>query len=67
MTPLLLNSAQKVIFMTSGSGKAKALAGVLEDPAAGYPAKRFQPRSGHLTWMVGRAAAALLSHEYRKM
>lgn len=66
MTQLPLNAARKVIFLTSGAAKAKALAGVLEDPVADYPAKRIQPTTGDLTWMVDKAAAALLSHEWRK-
>ncbi len=63
MTPLLLNAARKVVFLTSGAAKAHALAGVLVDAAADYPAKRIQPKSGDLTWMVDRAAAALLKRE----
>ncbi len=65
MTPCLLNEARKVIFLTSGSSKSQALAGVIEDRNAVYPAKRIQPRKGELTWMVDSAAAALLKPESR--
>lgn len=65
MTPRLLNEARKIIFLTSGSSKARALAGVIGDPDADYPANRIQPRKGGLTWMVDSAAAALLGHESR--
>lgn len=63
MTPRLLNTARRVIFLTSGAAKARALAGVLEDPASTYPAKRIQPLSGNLTWMVDKEAAAFLSRQ----
>jgi 6-phosphogluconolactonase len=62
MTPLLLNAARRIIFLTCGSEKAEALAGVLEDSAARYPAKRIQPQTGDLTWMIDKTAAALLTH-----
>jgi len=65
MTPRLLNTARAVIFLTSGTAKAKALAGVLEDPASIYPAKTINPPSGNLTWMVDRAAAALLNQLHK--
>ncbi len=65
MTPCLLNGARKIVFLTSGPSKARALAGVLEDRDADYPAKRIQPRRGDLTWIVDSAAAALLRHESR--
>jgi 6-phosphogluconolactonase len=61
MTPLLLNAGHRIVFLASGGMKAEALAGVLEDPAAPYPAKRIQPRAGSLTWMVDKAAATLLT------
>lgn len=63
MTPRLLNAARNVLFLISGAAKAKALAGVLEDPASDYPAKRIQPPSGNLTWMVDKEAASLLKKQ----
>jgi 6-phosphogluconolactonase len=60
MTPRLLNAAHAVMFLVSGSGKAKALAGVLEGPRGSFPAQRIAPARGSLTWMVDAAAAALL-------
>ncbi len=65
MTPRILNAARKILFLTSGSSKASALAGVLEDRTGAYPAKRIQPQSGDLTWMVDKAAASLLRHDAR--
>ena len=63
MTPRLLNAARNVFFLISGAAKAKALACVLEDPASDYPAKRIQPPSGNLTWMVDKEAASLLKKQ----
>ncbi len=60
MTPKLLNTAHHVVFLVAGSRKAPALAKVIEDPSTPYPAARIKPVSGHLTWMVDRAAASLL-------
>jgi len=61
MTPRLLNSARQVIFLVSGAAKAPALRGVLQNPSCAYPAKRIQPISGTLVWMVDSAAASLLN------
>jgi 6-phosphogluconolactonase len=63
MTPRLLNSARKVIFLTAGAAKAPALAKVLEDPTSDYPARKIRPIAGSLTWMVDEPAASLLSSE----
>ena len=63
MTPRILNSARKVIFLTTGAVKAPTLAKVLEDPTSNYPAKKIRPIAGSLTWMVDEPAASLLSSE----
>jgi 6-phosphogluconolactonase len=63
MTPRLLNEAQAIIFLTAGSNKAKALAGVLEDRDSILPAVGIRPAHGSLTWMVDRAAASLLTQD----
>ncbi len=60
MTPRLLNEAQAILFLTAGSSKAKALAGVLQDQRIDLPAARIRPAHGSLSWMVDRAAASLL-------
>ncbi len=61
MTPRIFNAARAVIFLVSGAGKSKALAGVLEGPQGVYPAQRIAPGFGTLTWMVDAAAAGLLN------
>ena len=64
MTPRLLNAARSVIFLVSGSGKAKALAAVLEGPQGVFPAQRIAPERGALTWMIDSAAAGELKRPH---
>ena len=62
LTIPVINAAKAVTFLVAGESKAEALREVLEgdaDPRA-YPAKFVSPQGGDLTWMVDRAAAALL-------
>jgi 6-phosphogluconolactonase len=62
-TPVLLNAAQRVIFLVSGEGKASILARVLggrEDPDH-YPAQIVRPAAGSLEWFVDQPAATALS------
>jgi 6-phosphogluconolactonase len=60
MTPLILNSAAKIIFLVAGRNKADALACVLENPACDYPAARIRASQGSLAWMIDSSAASLL-------
>ncbi len=59
----LLNAAHNVIFLVSGRDKNAALKRVLEDPrdVERFPSQGVDPASGHLTWLVDRAAASVLS------
>lgn len=57
----VLNAAEEVIFLVSGSDKAETLRQVLEGPPGQFPAQGVQPVSGRLRWFVDRAAARLLS------
>jgi 6-phosphogluconolactonase len=66
MTPRLLNAARAVVFLVSGSTKAKALAGVLEGPQGVYPAQRISPARGTVTWMVDAAAARDLKQAHAR-
>jgi 6-phosphogluconolactonase len=64
LTPPALNAAESVLFLATGSGKASALAAVLEgeyDPQQ-FPSQLIQPASGNLSWYVDEAAAAFLTH-----
>jgi len=58
MTPLVINLAKQVIFMVSGASKQTALA-ASRNPSSDllrWPARRIQPISGSLLWMVDQAA-----------
>jgi 6-phosphogluconolactonase len=59
----LLNAAECVAFLVSGTDKATVLKTVLEGDAPGeqYPAKLVRPANGKLIWFVDRAAASGLA------
>ncbi|MBM3461414.1 MAG: 6-phosphogluconolactonase [Armatimonadetes bacterium] len=59
----LANAAEHVVFLVSGDGKAAVLKQVLEGPRDHHthPSQGIQPVNGTLTWLVDRAAAALLT------
>jgi 6-phosphogluconolactonase len=61
----VLNAANCVAFLVSGTDKAPALKSVLEGDAPGeqFPAKLVRPANGKLIWLVDRAAASALSSE----
>lgn len=63
LTTPVLNAARKVLFLTFGEKKAKALQQVLEGPynPEQYPAQLIKPGQGKLEWLVGKAAASRLS------
>ena len=62
LTPGFINTARNVSFVVSGTSKAERLHEVLEGPRLPerLPAQFIEPTSGHLTWFVDEAAAALL-------
>ena len=61
-TPPVLNAAQHVLFLVTGSEKADAVQAVLEGnyQPDEYPAQIVQPSQGDITWMLDEAAAAKL-------
>ena len=63
LTLPVLNAAQCVAFLVSGTDKAPVLKSVLEGDAPGeqYPAKLVRPAQGKLIWLLDRAAASGLS------
>jgi 6-phosphogluconolactonase len=63
LTPPVLNAADRVVFLVTGSDKAEALAAVLEGPRQPdvYPSQAIAPRAGALVWLVDHAAAANLT------
>ena len=62
LTPLVFNSARRIIFLVSGESKAQTLANVLYggyDPEQ-LPAQRIRPTDGEVIWMVDKLAAKQL-------
>jgi 6-phosphogluconolactonase len=59
----LINAAECVAFLVSGTDKAAVLKTVLEGDGAGeqYPAKLVRPSNGKLIWFVDRGAASGLA------
>ena len=59
----LINAAECVAFLVSGTDKATVLKTVLEGDGTGeqYPAKLVHPANGKLIWFVDRAAASALA------
>jgi len=68
LTPVVFNSARKVVFMVTGEKKAIILAEVLSDRynPEQYPAQRINPKVGELIWLVDEAAARKLPKELKK-
>jgi 6-phosphogluconolactonase len=63
LTLPVLNAAECVTFLVSGTDKAEVLKTVLEGdaPPEQYPAKMVRPAKGKLIWFLDRAAASALS------
>jgi 6-phosphogluconolactonase len=55
----VLNAAARVLFLVTGTEKAKILRKVLDERAT-LPAAMVRPTDGELIWLVDRAAASLL-------
>jgi 6-phosphogluconolactonase len=64
LTTVLINAAENVTFLISGSNKAERLKEVLEGPPDLLPAQRIRPTQGSLHWMIDEAAAARLRGDY---
>ncbi len=60
LTPLVFNSARKVIFLVAGAEKAEAVAAVFDQRGRpeDWPARLIQPEDGSVDWMIDAAAAA---------
>ena len=56
----VINAAARVMFLVAGAEKAKVLKTVLKEPISGLPAALVRPVDGRLTWLLDRAAAALI-------
>jgi 6-phosphogluconolactonase len=66
LTLPVLNNALRIIFLVSGGAKAHILREILENPETRgkYPGGLVHLARGRLTWLVDKAAAALLQKEY---
>jgi 6-phosphogluconolactonase len=58
-----INSARHVLFLVTGSGKARIAQAVLEGDQGLYPAQQVRPTAGALTWLLDAAAASRLQGE----
>ena len=56
----VINTAARVMFLVAGGEKAKLLKAVLNEPTSALPAALVRPTNGRLTWLLDRAAAALV-------
>ncbi|MEO6329559.1 MAG: 6-phosphogluconolactonase [Ginsengibacter sp.] len=65
LMPSVVNKAAAVVFLVTGSEKAKVLKEVLNDvvQTEHHPAQLIQPLNGELHWFVDKAAAADLESE----
>ena len=63
LTPPVLNSAARVMFIVSGRNKAEAVKLALEGPRDPdkYPAQIIAANEGEVMWLLDRPAASLLS------
>lgn len=63
MTLPILNNARHIIFMVSGSSKARVLSEIIEHPdkRRRYPAGLIQPTHGDVQWLVDREATVHLT------
>ncbi len=60
LTPLVFNSAKRVLFVVAGLDKAEAIQAVLEGPLQTnrYPAQIVNPVQGNVTWLLDQDAAS---------
>jgi 6-phosphogluconolactonase len=65
MTPMVLNSTERIFFLVTGENKAIALEKVLSrnGKPEDYPALRIHPAHGEVIWFIDAAAASLLPEE----
>lgn len=63
LTLPVINNAQEVVFLVTGSGKAPRVSEILGNasPSAELPARAVHPINGKLSWLLDTSAAALLA------
>lgn len=62
LTYPILNFSRRIVFLVTGESKAAVVRHVLTDASPVLPAQRIRPQAGHITWVLDRAAAAMLEH-----
>jgi 6-phosphogluconolactonase len=62
LTYPVLNRARRIVFLVTGEGKAAAVRHVLTGALPVLPAQLIRPQAGHITWVLDRAAAAMLEN-----
>jgi 6-phosphogluconolactonase len=60
MTFPVINNSRVIMFLVSGTSKAKILRDVLEGEPNRYPSQGIQPTHGDLYWLIDEAAAPYL-------
>lgn len=63
ITGQVINNAQWVVFLVTGTNKAPKVQEIVQYPSANchrYPAAKVQPASGNLLWLMDKDAASLL-------
>ncbi len=65
LTLLVLNQAQKLVFMVSGREKAEIVQRVLQGPRENLPAQLIRPSGETPSWLLDREAARLLNEKRR--
>jgi 6-phosphogluconolactonase len=58
-----INTARHILFLVTGSDKARIVRAVLEGDQRSYPARQVYPTAGELTWLLDAAAASSLQGE----
>ena len=62
ITPQVLNNASQIIFLVSGSSKARIVGEILgKKQGHGYPAELLRPLHGYISWLIDAEAAAMIS------
>jgi 6-phosphogluconolactonase len=60
VTGKVLNNAQRVVFISTGAGKAEIIRKVVKDAILKYPASHIKPIDGEIIWMVDEEAGKML-------
>jgi 6-phosphogluconolactonase len=66
LTGPIINNSKNIVFMVTGSGKAKMVANIVQDKEEnGFPASLVKPVNGKLTWLLDADAAELLDRNLK--